>query len=68
MLVTILAIIIIFFAEGLPMLRNKRYREVTVALLLMGLALLLAIGKQLGIQSPVALLDGWLSNFGKSIF
>lgn len=68
LLVTILAIILIFIAEGFPMIRNKRWKELTTLGLLLGIALLLTIGNKLGIPSPVALIYELLSPFGKAIF
>lgn len=68
LLVTILAIILIFIAEGIPMIRNKLWKELITLGLLLGIALLLVIGYKLGIPTPLALVDELLSPFGKAIF
>lgn len=63
----ILVIIIISYIEGLPFIKNKQWKELTVLETMLGISLLLVIGKKLGITTPIAYLDNVLSPIGKAI-
>lgn len=62
------AVVVIFLAEGLPLIRKKLWRELTALVLLLGMAVLLAAGKWLGVTSPLIWLDRWLRPLGETIF
>ncbi len=63
-----LAIIVIFIAEGLPLARNKLWKELTTFGTLLGIALLLIIFNKLGIPGPLILMDELFSPVGKAIY
>lgn len=64
----LLAIILIYILQGLPLIKNKKWKELFTFTLLLVIALLLGAGKKLGIRTPVLLLDQFLSPFGKMLF
>lgn len=66
-LIIILAVPICFF-EGMPLIRTKKWKELIVLGVLIGIALLIAIGKALDLPTPTQLLDQWLRPVGKAIF
>jgi len=63
-----LAIILIGITEGIPLFKSKMRKELITLGLLLGIALLLVIGYELGIPSPIVLMDELLSPFGRAIF
>ena len=66
-LVIILAVIIGFF-EGIPLAREKKWRELMVVGALIGIALLIGIGKALELPIPIGLLEQWLCPLGRAFF
>lgn len=69
MLITLfLLIVLICLFEGLPLTRGKRWKELIVCGTLIGIALIIGIGKGLGLPTPIELLDQWLRPVGKVIF
>lgn len=54
--------------EGIPLFRNKKWRELITLGVLIGLSLIIGIGKQLGIMTPIELLDLLLMPLGKTFF
>lgn len=68
MLITILlAIILIYIVDGRPLIKNKQWKEFSAMGFLLGISLLLVIGKTLNILSPLGLIDKLLSPLGKAI-
>lgn len=64
----LLSIILIYILEGFPLIKNKKWKELFTFTLLLVIALLLGVGKKLDIQTPVLLLDQFLSPLGKMLF
>lgn len=62
------AIILICIAEVPPLIKNKQWKELITFGSMLGVALLLVIGKMLGIMSPIGIIDSLLSPFGKILF
>lgn len=67
-LIVILAIIIICAVEGPGLIRNGLRKELSILAILLGIALLLAIGKKLGMPAPLSLVNNLISPLGKSFF
>jgi hypothetical protein len=53
--------------EGLPLIRNRQWKEFITMGFLLGTALLLVIGKMLDIMSPLGMLNKILNPIGKTI-
>ncbi|HCC07004.1 MAG TPA: hypothetical protein DEP72_02385 [Clostridiales bacterium] len=68
LIITIFAVILIFCAYGLHMIKNKLWRELSVFGFLIGISLFLAIVNALDMKGPIALMDDFLSPYGKAIF
>lgn len=64
----LLAAILVFLFEGVPLIKAKLWRELGTFGFLMGAALLLGIIRLLGISTPVEWLHKFLSPVGKTIF
>jgi hypothetical protein len=54
--------------EGLPLIREKRWKELITVGVLIGGALLIGLGKTFGIPTPLELLDQWLRPVEEAIF
>jgi hypothetical protein len=54
--------------EGLPLIRGKRWKELTAFSILLGISLFIGIGKTLGLPTPIELLHRWLDPIGRAIF
>lgn len=63
-----LSVITICLAEGIPMIKKRLWKELTVFGLLIGAAVFLAAGKFMGFRTPVDILYNLLSPLGKAIF
>ena len=61
-------IIFICIAEVPPLIKNKQRKELITMGSLLGVALLLVIGKMLDIPSPIGLIDRLLSPLGRILF
>lgn len=66
--IIVILTILIFIFEGMPLIKQKKRNELIVFGVLIGLALLIGIGKPLGLPTPIELLNQWLSPIGKAIF
>lgn len=58
----------ISICEGLPLIREKRWKELVTAGILLGTALIIGLIKTLGIPSPIELLDRLIHPIGEAIF
>lgn len=58
----------ICFFEGLPLIRERRWIEFSAFSGLIGIALLIVIGKSMGWPTPIELIYRWLLPIGKMIF
>ncbi len=67
MLLFLLAVPICVF-EGWPLFREKRWKELAVLGLLIGAALLIGLGKALGLPAPLAVLERWLHPVSEILF
>lgn len=66
-LLLLLAVPICFF-EGRPLIREKKWKEMAMAGVLIGAACLIGLGKALGLPAPLALLARWLRPVGEMLF
>lgn len=67
LLTVIIAIILIYVLEGRPLIKSKQWKEFVTMGFLLGIALLLVVGKMINILSPLGFLDKLLFPIGKSI-
>ncbi|HEX3046872.1 MAG TPA: hypothetical protein VHY08_19110 [Bacillota bacterium] len=58
----------IFICEGLPLIREKRWKELITAGALLSVALLIGLIKTFGAPTPIQLLDQWIRPVGEAIF
>jgi energy-coupling factor transporter transmembrane protein EcfT len=63
----LLAIVLIFIVDGLPLIKNKQWKEFATMGLLLGISLLLVIGKMLNILSPLSFIDKLLGPLGRTV-
>ncbi|HEX3048857.1 MAG TPA: hypothetical protein VHY08_29175 [Bacillota bacterium] len=66
-LILILGILICFF-EGLPLYKERKWKELIVFSILIGLSLILSFGKIFGIPTPVEVMQNIMEPIGKTIF
>lgn len=66
--VFILAVVLIFLYDGLPLLKRKLWRELGVMGILIGSATYLGITEILGMTTPVHWLEQLLGPIGEIIF
>ena len=64
----ILVSIPICLLEGIPLYRQRRWKELIVTGVLIVFAFVLGIGKAVGWVTPVELLTRWLYPVGEAIF
>jgi len=64
----LLAVILIVLYEGLPLFKNKLWRELGALGMLIGLAAFLGIADMWGMPTPVNLLEQLLGPIGQTIF
>lgn len=64
----VLTVIIIFLADGIPLIKGKLWRELGVFCFLIASAICLVIINGLNISTPVNWLDKLLNPIGKAIF
>lgn len=67
MLFILIAAVIIFTIDGIPLIKKRRWAELTICVLVLLLACVLFIAKDAGIV-PLKLLGGLLSGIGKKLF
>lgn len=66
-LLLILAVAICLL-KGIPLFREKKWRELIVFGILIGVTLLLGIGNTLGWSPPLEIMERWLRPVGEIIF
>ena len=54
--------------EGFPLYRERKWKELITFGSLLGISLILTIGKALDMPTPVELIQGMLEPIGKAIF
>lgn len=64
----LLAAILIFAAYGLPFIKKKQWKEVTIFGILLGLALFTQIMSDLGFPSLAGIIDKSIGTLGRAIF
>jgi hypothetical protein len=64
----ILLTVFVSLIEGLPLLRQKRRKELVTFTILIGITLLIGIGKTIGLPTPIEWLNRWLRPVGEAIF
>ncbi len=67
-LMLIIISVIIILVEGLPLARKKQRKEFYTLISLLTIALTLGLVQQIGIPTPIELLEDLLYPFGKAIF
>ncbi len=65
--IVLLSIILIFAVDGIQLIRKKQWKEFITFGILLAIALLLEIGKDLGFPSPVSIIDKIISPLGRAI-
>lgn len=58
----------IAFIEGIPLIKKKMWKELTVLMILLLIAILLVITKLLKLPTPLKILNNLISPFGKAVF
>lgn len=64
-IVTLLAALSIFLFEGITLVKQQRWPELTAGGILIAIALLTAFGKKYGYPTLIELLMQWLTPLGK---
>jgi hypothetical protein len=64
----ILLVIPVFLFEGLPLIREKSWKEFAAFSILIGLSIILGVGKVFGMPTPVELLHRILEPVGRALF
>jgi hypothetical protein len=64
----ILLAIPIFLFEGLPLIREKSWKELIAFSILIGVSLVLGVGKIFGMPTPVELLHRIFEPVGRALF
>jgi hypothetical protein len=67
MLIILLTAPICLF-EGMPLIKQRRWKELIVLGVLIGLVLFVGIGKTVNLPSPIQIMERWLLPVGKAIF
>ena len=60
--------LLIGFGEGMPLIRQKKWKELTVMGILIAGAFLVIFGRMLRLPTPLEWLDHWLRPVGMGIF
>lgn len=55
-------------AEGIPLGKQRQWKELVVISTLLSMALLIDLGKTVGLPTPIALLERFLEPVGGAIF
>jgi hypothetical protein len=66
-LLIVLAVLVTLM-EGIPLIHRKKWNELIVLGILIGIALLIGIAKTLGLPTPIEVLGRWLRPVGEMIF
>lgn len=64
----VLAILVVFIVDGVPLIRKKRWAELATVLFLVAAAGTLYICKYAGLPVPVKSLDALLKGLGEKLF
>lgn len=64
----IIAIIIIIIIDGIPLYKKKQWKELTVFAVIIVFACFFFISKNIGIPSPVSVINELLNEYGKKFF
>jgi hypothetical protein len=64
----LLAAILIFVVDGLPLIKKKQRKELTVFVILLGFALFAQIMSDLGFPTLLSLIDKSIGSLGRAIF
>jgi 4-hydroxybenzoate polyprenyltransferase len=64
----LLTVIVICLYEGIPLTKQRLWRELATLGLLIGSSFSLGVAKLLGVSSPLNWLEHWLGPIGKMIF
>ena len=62
------AVAAIFIVNGIPLIRKKQWRDLTVSVGIMAIACVLVVGKNAGMPAPLKSLDGLFQGLGKRLF
>lgn len=65
MLLVIMAFIMLVIFEGVPLIRNKLWKELGVFCILLGVAALWGTAKSFNLDTPVEWLEDWLGPIGE---
>lgn len=68
MIIIISAVLLIGLIEGVPLIKKKMWKELMTVGLLLSIAIFLQISKDLGIITPINLLERLLEPIGKMFF
>jgi len=69
MIVTVLlAAIVVYVVDGLPLIKKKQWKELTMFGTLLGFALLAQITSDLGFPTLLSLIDKSIGSLGRAIF
>jgi hypothetical protein len=63
----LILVALIFAVDGVKLIKKKQWREFITFGILLGLALLLEIGKDLGFLGPINIIDKLLSPLGRAM-
>jgi len=67
-IVILLVAILIFAVDGLPLIKKKQWKELTVFGILLGFALLAQIMSDLGFPTLLSLIDRSIGTLGRAVF
>lgn len=67
MLIVLSSVILIFAVDGLKMIKKKQWKELAAFGILLAIALILQIAKDLGLPAPLNVIDKLFRPLGKAI-
>lgn len=64
----VLAVLIIILIDGVPLIKNKQWTQLTVFLIIIAVSCLLMLCNTAGLPLPLKSLNDVLGGFGKKLF